>query len=278
MTLKQAAEIVSSADALFICAGAGMGVDSGLPDFRGNEGFWKAYPALKSVNLRFAEVASPFTFAEDPVLAWGFYGHRLQLYRNTQPHQGFAILKKWAKAKSLEWRVFTSNVDGQFQKAGFDESNIYECHGSIHHLQCMDGCSNHIWDAESFKPIVNESTCRLISALPKCPQCDGLARPNVMMFGDGGWQSHRSQSQEDRLENWLSRLADQSARLAVVEVGAGTSIPSVRTFSHSLIRRYGARLVRINLREPQVPNLDHVGLEMAALSALKEIDSYINRF
>ena len=46
LQIQQAAEIVAAADALIISAGAGMGVDSGLPDFRGNEGFWKAYPAL----------------------------------------------------------------------------------------------------------------------------------------------------------------------------------------------------------------------------------------
>lgn len=53
----KAAEIIGQADALVIGAGAGMGVDSGLPDFRGNEGFWKAYPALAKAQLNFMEVA-----------------------------------------------------------------------------------------------------------------------------------------------------------------------------------------------------------------------------
>lgn len=55
---QRAAEIVACADALVIGAGAGMGVDSGLPDFRGQEGFWKAYPALAKAQLDFTEVAS----------------------------------------------------------------------------------------------------------------------------------------------------------------------------------------------------------------------------
>ena len=80
---QQAAQVIADADALVIAAGAGMGVDSGLPDFRGNEGFWRAYPALAKANLNFAEVASPRTFVQDPSLAWGFYGHRLDLYRKT---------------------------------------------------------------------------------------------------------------------------------------------------------------------------------------------------
>src|SRR5438093_10269086 len=88
-----AAEAIRSAEALLIGAGAGMGVDSGLPDFRGDEGFWKAYPPFKKLGLSFVELANPNWFHSDPALAWGFYGHRRNLYRSTQPHQGFAILK-----------------------------------------------------------------------------------------------------------------------------------------------------------------------------------------
>lgn len=97
----KAAEIIRNADALIICAGAGIGVDSGLPDFRGHQGFWKAYPALAEAQLTFTEVASPQTFKTDPTLACGFYGHRLNLYRSTQPHPGFEVLKKWAEEKAL---------------------------------------------------------------------------------------------------------------------------------------------------------------------------------
>src|SRR6476620_7058110 len=105
--LERAARAISGADALLIAAGAGMGVDSGLPDFRGNEGFWRAYPALAKANLNFAEVASPRTFEQDPSLAWGFYGHRLELYRKTVPHAGFHILQRWAERMPLGTRVFT---------------------------------------------------------------------------------------------------------------------------------------------------------------------------
>jgi len=89
----RAAELIAQADGLVVAAGAGIGVDSGLPDFRGNDGFWKAYPALGRAGMEFTSVASPRTFHEDPALAWGFYGHRLKLYRETVPHEGFALLK-----------------------------------------------------------------------------------------------------------------------------------------------------------------------------------------
>ena len=121
--LDEAAWFLREADGLLIAAGAGMGVDSGLPDFRGSQGFWKAYPALGNEGIQFEDVASPLTFYRRPRLAWGFYGHRLALYRATVPHAGFEILRRWGDAMPNGPFVYTSNVDGQFQKAGFDPHN-----------------------------------------------------------------------------------------------------------------------------------------------------------
>src|SRR5947209_15220312 len=111
--LRAAAHAVRSADALLIGAGAGMGVDSGLPDFRGDAGFWKAYPPFRG--RRFAEMSNPHWFRADPQLAWGFFGHRLNLYRAAAPHAGFEVLRRWGERTPLGCFVFTSNVDGQFQ-------------------------------------------------------------------------------------------------------------------------------------------------------------------
>ena len=79
--IERAAGLIESAEALIIAAGAGMGVDSGRPDFWGNEGFWKAYPALAKANIEFYSIACPAEFQRNPRRAWRFYGHRLNLYR-----------------------------------------------------------------------------------------------------------------------------------------------------------------------------------------------------
>src|SRR5260221_11136749 len=97
--LRCAAELINTADALIIAAGAGMGVDSGLPDFRGPEGFWKAYPPYAKLGLAFKSVADPEHFARDPAFGWGFYGHRTNLYRATRPHEAFATLRRRARSK-----------------------------------------------------------------------------------------------------------------------------------------------------------------------------------
>jgi NAD-dependent SIR2 family protein deacetylase len=266
-SINSAAELIAQADALIVAAGAGMGVDSGLPDFRGNEGFWKAYPALGRARLDFSSIASPYAFRDDPALAWGFYGHRLALYRATVPHPGFALLRAWGEHMEHGASAFTSNVDGQFQLAGFDPQRVLECHGSIHHLQCMRPCGTDIWSADGFVPDVDADACRLRNAPPTCPHCGGLARPNILMFGDGEWLERRAAAQEARMQAWLARVR----RPVVVELGAGTAIPSVRYFSHSVVQRHGGRLVRINPREPQVAGARDVGIAMGALDGLQAI-------
>ncbi|WP_079434525.1 Sir2 family NAD-dependent protein deacetylase [Zoogloea sp. LCSB751] len=262
--LSEAARLIAAADGLVAAAGAGMGVDSGLPDFRGNSGFWRAYPALAEARITFEEIANPAAFRRDPRLAWGFYGHRLNLYRHTQPHRGFAILRAIAERLPHNAFVFTSNVDGQFQKADFDEAQICEVHGSIHHLQCVNGCAGDILSADDISPEVSDATCQLVSPLPRCCHCNDLLRPNVLMFGDGDWVSRRSTAQRRRLDTWLQT----TRRPVVVEIGAGKHVPTVRWFSETL----GAPLIRINPAEAEVPGLG-VSLPLGGFEALEGIQS-----
>src|SRR5690606_17348450 len=163
----KAAQLISHADSLLVAAGAGMGIDSGLPDFRGAQGFWSAYPALQSSGIRFQDIASPQQFRRDPAMAWGFYGHRLNLYRNTRPHEGFDVLQQIAAQLPNKAFVFTSNVDGHFQKAGFPSGRVLECHGSIHFLQCIEPCSRAEWTADEFMPDVDAERCLLMNEPPR---------------------------------------------------------------------------------------------------------------
>ncbi len=256
--IGRAAALMRDADGLLVAAGAGMGVDSGLPDFRGTAGFWRAYPPLARLQLAFHEMACPDTFESDPRLAWGFYGHRLALYRATTPHAGFGILRALAARMAHGSFVFTSNVDGQFQRAGFAQASVLECHGSIHHLQCTRPCCEAIWPADEFAPELDMAACRLLSALPACPRCGALARPNILMFNDGAWLAQRSEDQYARFSRWRAQVG----RLAVIELGAGVDIPSVRRMAES----QGVPIVRINPREAAVRK--GIALEMGALQAL----------
>jgi NAD-dependent SIR2 family protein deacetylase len=263
--LSNAADAILGADALLIGAGAGMGVDSGLPDFRGPEGFWKAYPPFRG--RQFHEMSTPHWFRTDPALAWGFFGHRMNLYRNAVPHAGFAILRRWAERVPLGAFVFTSNVDGQFHKAGFAPEQVLERHGSIHFLQCSQWCGQPVWPSDDVRVDVDEATIRATSAFPLCPGCGAIARPNVLMFNDRGWDDARFEVQHAAYQKWLRR-AEKRKRIVAVEMGAGLAIPTVRCECEDVAHL----VIRINPREPQTPP-GGIPLPLGALDALTRIDA-----
>lgn len=267
--IDKAAALIQGADGLLITAGAGMGIDSGLPDFRGNRGFWRAYPALGRLGLQFEDMANPRWFFDQPRLAWGFYGHRLQLYRATLPHAGFQLLHEIAQDKPHGAFIYTSNVDGQFQKAGFAADRIVECHGSIHHLQCLHDCSDAVWVADGFVPDVDAASCTLRSALPACPQCGRLARPNILMFGDCSWIPSRTSAQELRFRAWLKSVR----RLVIVEIGAGIDLPTIRRKGESLM----APLIRINPSDAEITAANVLALPLGARHALERIAASVRR-
>ncbi len=260
---RQAAHWIAEADGLVIATGAGMGVDSGQPDFRGNEGFWKAYPALRQAGMSFKSVASPETFQRNPALAWGFYGHRLALYRRTVPHLGFQLLQDIGANLPAGAFVFTSNVDGQFQKAGYPSDRIVEVHGSIHRLQCQDWCVPDIWSAGAFTPDIDAGRCLLINEPPRCPHCAGIARPNILMFGDWRWIDQRTRQQQFAYNRWQHATPN----IVMLEIGAGTDVTTVRQFTASS----GRRFVRINPQhEPLLPR-QALHMRSGALAGIQAI-------
>jgi NAD-dependent SIR2 family protein deacetylase len=266
--LDRAARLIALSDAILIGAGAGMGVDSGLPDFRGNQGFWRAYPPYERLGLDFVSLANPRWFIADPGLAWGFYGHRMELYRRTIPHPGFALLRSWATGKQRGGFVFTSNVDGHFQRSGFGPEQIVEVHGSFEGMQCTGECGVGIFPGGPMEVRIDSKTMRAVRGLPSCPRCGALARPNILMFGDFEWNSTRTDAQMRRMRSWLGSL-DQ-AKLVIIECGAGLALPTVRMTCEHIAREYGGTLIRINTREPEAP-LGHLSLPLRALVALESL-------
>lgn len=259
-----AAKLLASADGLLITAGAGMGVDSGLPDFRGNAGFWRTYPALARARIPFHAIANPAAFKANPKRAWGFYGHRLALYRKTVPHEGFQRLLTMAGRLPNGAFVVTSNVDGQFQKAGFPEERILEIHGSIHHMQCCSPCRETIWSANAIEPETDDERCEWSgTALPRCAHCGGLARPNILMFDDLAWIDSRTDKQRERFDAWAQHVAAP----VVIELGAGVDLPSIRRIGEES----GWPLIRINSGHPQTAGDRAVSLPVGARHALELI-------
>ena len=92
-------QALKECDTVLIAAGAGMGIDSGLPDFRGKEGLWRAYPYFREAGMSFSDAANPEFLRRDPKKFWFFYGHRYQSYVSAVPHHGFTLLRAFAQAK-----------------------------------------------------------------------------------------------------------------------------------------------------------------------------------
>ena len=113
---------------------------------------------------------------------------------------------------------------------------------------------------------------RAVPPLPVCPRCGAVARPNILMFGDGAWVPgvHAQRMAEHRA--WL-RSRD-ATRVAVVELGAGTAVPTVRRHAE-LAAASSGRLVRVNVREPEVRHGHGVGLAAGARATLEALDALL---
>jgi len=254
---------IEKADAILITAGAGMGVDSGLPDFRGKEGLWIAYPPIKKLGYDFKQMESSSLFRTNAKLAWGFYGHRLDLYRKTKPNIGFTILKDYLKTKQDNYFIFTSNVDEHFQKAGFCEDKIYEIHGSIEYLQCINNCNSKIIK-NYLENIDNLET----NNIPLCNSCSNTLMPNILMFGDGFFNESRVLQQNGKFKQWLKSV--KNLNVVILEIGVGSTIPTIRNFNDNYSKKNNnVTLIRINPLEYKVSNAKDIGIQGKGVDIIK---------
>ena len=164
----------------------------------------------------------------NPNLAWGFKANFYKIINDLEPHSGYFQLLQSIKDK-YDYFVCTSNIDGYFKKAGFDQNKIYEVHGSINFTQCMDkNCNlrNGISPLEEV-PIFDPNTF-ITTNLPKCQHCGDMIRPNVSMFGDYEFYRKPYEHQRKRLNEWLYNLTKNNQSLIILEIGCGINPHSLR--------------------------------------------------
>ena len=151
---------LKSARSVFVLTGAGMSAESGLPTFRGVDGYWQ--------NHRVEDLASPAGFARDPLTVWRWYNERIHAYRDAQPNAGHYAL---AQMETLvpEMTIATQNVDSLHARAG--SKNVLELHGHLREAICT-GCAATL-------PLANGLDESLIDHA-----CGGRFRPQVVWFGE----------------------------------------------------------------------------------------------
>lgn len=250
MNIDNIRKLFNDADGIFITAGAGMGVDAGIPDFRGASGLWSAEKD------NFMKFSNGSAFHERPLEAWNFYINRLIKYSKLAPHRGYYNLLNIKK----DLFVVTSNVDGHFERAEFDSEKILEIHGNLKYIQC----SNHCCDDMQLMPDFTESLTDL-SDLPHCPHCDTISRPVVMMFDDYNFVYKILAKQSERCSNWMKTKKS----IVGIEIGAGLAVPSIRSFGE----RNTNMLIRINPHDYQISRKDDISI---AATAIDGIDTILN--
>ena len=189
------------------------------------------------------------------------------------PHDGFRMLLDWGRAMPLGYFVVTSNVDGQFETAGFAAERLLAMHGSLFAYQCLTPCRQESWRDEAPALEIDLKTMRARGELPRCPYCGGVARPNVLMFDDGAWVSKYRDAQRGRYRQWLTQA--RGLKLVVVEIGAGKVVSKIRAFGEDVVARGLGSLARIN---PEATEADEpaIPIRMGALEALKTIDELVH--
>lgn len=169
---------LEAADRVLVLTGAGISAESGVPTFRGEAGLWRRH--------RPEELATPRAFARDPRLVWEWYGWRRELVAACSPNAAHRAIADW-QARSPAAVIATQNVDGLHGLADVEAGRpgeggparggrLLEIHGTLFGIRC----TRCLFRAEHRDPIDAGGP----ATLPRCPECGGPARPDVVWFGE----------------------------------------------------------------------------------------------
>lgn len=208
MTLQ---EIIDSSDGIVFFGGAGVSTESGIPDFRSQDGLYNQkydYPPEVILSHEF--------FMSRTEEFYRFYRDKM-LYLDAKPNAAHYALAKLEQKKKLR-AVITQNIDGLHRAAG--SNTVFELHGSVYHNYCMD-CGKHY----GVDAIVNSS------GVPRC-ECGGIIKPDVVLYGE-------------QLDAYVSEMAAAFSQSADVLIIGGTSL-AVYPAAGFAQQYMGDKLVLIN--------------------------------
>ena len=231
-------EYFSSARQIIFFTGAGISAESGISTFRAPDGFWEQHDPMK--------LASPQGFVADPDLVLAWYAARRKVISQSSPNNAHLSITKMQKLFP-ESLVITQNVDGLHQQAG--NHPVMELHGSIHHQKCS----------------VCDQALGMVSDLnaPQTCPCGGLARPDVVWFG------------ESLPANILSAAFDAAERTDVCFVVGTSSLVYPAAHLPLIVQRAGGIVIEINREETPLSAQADVSLRGLAGEILPKIHEEI---
>jgi NAD-dependent deacetylase len=197
--------------------GAGVSAESGIPTFRGPEGYWR----VGSVNYRAEDLATYEAFSRMPEDVWAWYLYRRGVCRAARPNAAHLALVELEQALGPRFLLVTQNVDGLHLRAGSSTERTYQIHGNIDFMRCED-------EHPKLRPIpevipLDWPKAKALgdgerSALRACDG-ESWARPHVLFFDE---------SYDEALFRFEStlRAMKEAAALVVVGTSGATSLPS----------------------------------------------------
>jgi NAD-dependent deacetylase len=219
---------------LVVLTGAGVSAESGIPTFRGPEGYW----TVGSRHYQAEEMATAAMFRRAPENVWGWYLYRRGVCLAAAPNPGHLALVQLEAALGERFVLVTQNVDGLHLRAGNTGARTLQVHGNLHWMRCARECTPELrplpaeWVSHpSGTPLAPAEAGRL-----RCAQCGGWMRPHVLWF-DETYDEPRY-----RFETALA-AAERAALLVVVGTSGSTTLPQL--LAGTVVRR-GAPLVDVD--------------------------------
>lgn len=256
---------------VLVLTGAGVSAESGIPTFRGRDGYWR--------NLDPAKLATPEAFATDPKLVWEWYRERRQRIRNAQPNAAHEAIAKLSK-QADEFLLVTQNVDDLHARAGIEKENMVQIHGDIFVTRCSRCDFSYIGRGgppESPGASLGQPTSGRLRSIaptferdaevPCCPECEALMRPGVVWFGE-----QLPSNEIERVETYL----DHGACDIVIVAGTTATFGYIVDWALRA-KRNGGELIEVNLEETPLSRFATQLLREPATIALPRIvDQLIN--
>ena len=165
MSAAALAELIRELQPCVVLTGAGISTESGIPDFRSDEGIWKDVDPF--------EVASIQAFRRDPGRVWAFYRERIALLHGAEPNAAHDALARLEERGHVQG-VVTQNIDTLHTRAG--SRNVVEVHGSIRFADC----SACLWREPADAALAQLD----VRSTPSCPRCGEMLKPGVVLFGE----------------------------------------------------------------------------------------------
>jgi len=214
--------------------GAGISQESGIPTFRGKDGYWRRYDPMK--------LASIDAFYDDPKLVWEWYEDRRKNILSVKPNEGHFAISQMEEFKDVV--ILTQNIDGLHQRSG--STNVLELHGSIIRIKCT------VCD------FIDNITENFESLPPKC-KCGSMLRPDVVWFGEPLPQNI-----------WQSAIKEASVCDVMVIVGTSLVVSPANTL-HVYAKQNGAILIEVNPEKTVMSNDMDLSIQATSAEVLPKI-------